>query len=169
MATRTLIGIPALKAVMVACVGLWALLVGLNNLLDYGSNWQFVQHVLAMDTVFPDNQMRWRAITDPLVQRLAYGCIIAWEWLIAICCLCGAWRLLRARRDRASFVAAKPLAAAGLVGVFILYFFGFVTIGGEWFSMWQSSTWNGQQKAAMFCGLSMAVLIVLLLPEEAAH
>jgi len=168
MTHRALIDIPTLKAVMVTCIGIWALLVGLDNLLDYAGNWQFVQHVLAMDTVFPDNQTRWRAITDPLAQRLAYGVIIAWEWLIAVCCLFGAWRLLRSRKDRAAFMAAKPLAAAGLVGVFILYFFGFVTIGGEWFSMWQSSTWNGQQKAAMFCGIAMAVLIVLLMPEEAA-
>lgn len=85
---------------------------------------------------------------------------------MGLLCLAGAWRLWRARRDPAAFIAAKPLAAAGLVLVFLLYYLGFVVIGGEWFSMWQSSIWNGQTKAAMFAGCAMAVLVVLLLREE---
>jgi predicted small integral membrane protein len=163
--------IALLKSILVGAVGLWALLVALGNVMDYGSNWQFVQHVLAMDTVFPDNRLRWRAITDPRLQQLAYLLIIAWQWLMALTCLAGAWRLLSALRacgDRHAFIAAKALAATGLVLVILLYYVGFVVIGGEWFSMWQSTDWNGQGKAAMFAGCATAALIVLLLPEEYA-
>ncbi|SFM88977.1 DUF2165 family protein [Variovorax sp. OV329] len=164
--SRGLLNIRLLKALMVFSVGVWGVLVALGNLLDYGSNWQFVQHVLSMDTVFPDNHLRYRAITDPTLQTASYWLIIAVEWLMGLMCLAGAWRLWRTRSNAAAFVAAKPLAAAGLVLVFLLYYLGFVVIGGEWFSMWQSATWNGQSKGAMFAGSAVVVLIVLLIREE---
>jgi predicted small integral membrane protein len=121
-----------------------------------------------MDTVFPDNALKSRAITDPTLQRLAYWAIIATQWTMAATSLYGAWRLFRARHDRAAFVAAKAPAAMGLTLVWLLYYVGFVAIGGEWFSMWQSAVWNGQAKAVMFVTCSTLALIVLLLPEEAA-
>jgi predicted small integral membrane protein len=157
-----------LKTSMVFAVGLWALLVAVGNILDYDSNWHFVQHVLSMDTVFPDNALKYRAITNPTVQGLGYWVIIATEWVMSVLCLAGAWALFRARRDRGAFIAAKSLAACGLVLVFLMYFVGFVVVGGEWFCMWQSEIWNGQTKAVMFLTCAMLVLIVLLMREEDA-
>ncbi len=127
-----------LKTSMVFAVGLWALLIAADNILDYDSNWHFVQHVLSMDTVFPGNALKYRAITDPKIQALGYWMIIATEWVMSALCLTGAWGLFRARRNRLDFIAAKPLAACGLVLVFLMYFVGFVVVGGEWFCMWQS-------------------------------
>jgi predicted small integral membrane protein len=155
-----------LKCILVFSVGIWGTLVALDNILDYDSNWQFVRHVLAMDTVFPDNVLKYRAVTDVSLQKAAYWGIIATEWLIGVGCLAGSWRLVRARRSARAFSAAKPLAASALVLVFLLYYVGFVMIGGEWFSMWQSQVWNGQSKATMFLSCAMFVLIVLLLPES---
>ena len=40
------------KALLVALVGSFALLVGVDNIIDYGANLAFVQHVMSMDTVF---------------------------------------------------------------------------------------------------------------------
>lgn len=40
------------KLVMVAGLAGFAGLVALNNLVDYGSNYAFVRHVLSMDTTF---------------------------------------------------------------------------------------------------------------------
>lgn len=155
-----------LKTSMVFAVGLWALLIAADNLFDYESNWQFVQHVLSMDTVFPDNTLKYRAITNPMLQSIGYWLIIATEWVMSALCLAGASKLFRARRSHAAFIAAKPLAACGLVLVFLLYFMGFVVVGGEWFCMWQSQIWNGQAKAVMFLTCAMLVLIVLLMREE---
>jgi predicted small integral membrane protein len=156
------------KAIMVATVGGWAFLIAYDNVVDYGSNWAFVQHVLAMDTVFPDNALKSRAITDPTLQKYVYWMIIATEGLMAIVCLFGAWRLFGARHDRRTFIAAKSPAAVGLLLVWLLYYVGFVIIGGEWLSMWQSNVWNGQQAAVRFLTCAMFVMIVLLLPEEDA-
>jgi predicted small integral membrane protein len=163
--------VPALrlvKCVLVATVGAWAGLVAYGNLADYDANWAFVRHVLAMDTVFPDNPLKSRAITDPAWQRSAYAAIIAVEFAMALACLYGAWRLFRARGDRRAFVAAKVPAAVGLLLVWLVYYVGFIAVGGEWFSMWQSTVWNGQQAAFRFLTCAMLVMIVLLLPEEDA-
>ena len=160
--------IRATKAVLVASIGFWALLVAYGNLADYGANWAFVQHVLAMDTVFADNPLKSRAITDPALQRAAYWIIIVVEATIALVCLYAAWRLFRARHDRRAFVAAKVPAMLGLTLMWLLYFVGFNTIAAEWFSMWQSSTWNGQAAAVRMLTCATLVMIVLLVPEEDA-
>lgn len=39
---------------------------------------------------------------------------------------------------------------AGLTLGFTLWFAGFMIVGAEWFQMWQSTTWNGQQAAFRF-------------------
>jgi predicted small integral membrane protein len=41
------------KTVMVASPALFALLVAFDDLVDYGSNYEFVRHTLSMDTTFP--------------------------------------------------------------------------------------------------------------------
>jgi predicted small integral membrane protein len=50
----------------------------------------------------------------------------------------------------------------------MLWLVAFLTIGAEWFLMWQSATWNGQQAAfRMFVVLGL-VLIYISMPEQEA-
>lgn len=49
---------------------------------------------------------------------------------------------------------------------FLVWFFGFMVIGGEWFGMWQSSTWNGQEAAFKFYMTMLAVLIYVNQPDR---
>jgi predicted small integral membrane protein len=53
------------KIVMCLVLGLFCLLVAFDNVLDPKTNYAFVQHVLSMDTTFPENSLRYRAITSP--------------------------------------------------------------------------------------------------------
>ena len=46
------------KLLMVAALAAFAFLVTYDNIVDYGANYQFVQHVLSMDTTFPDNTLK---------------------------------------------------------------------------------------------------------------
>lgn len=150
------------KVLLVLLIGLFSLLVGIDNIIDYGTNYAFVQHVMSMDTVFPSSTLRWRAMTSPALYHIAYALIIAAELLAGVLCVLGARRLWEARIARAEdFNAAKDVAVAGLVTGFALWFFGFMTIGGEWFQMWQSQTWNGQQAAFRFIACIGLVLIFL--------
>ena len=74
-----MIALRAAKAATVAAVALFASLVAFGNLTDYDTNLAFVQHVLSMDTIFRSSTIKYRAITDPALQRAAYALIIATE------------------------------------------------------------------------------------------
>jgi predicted small integral membrane protein len=155
------------KVLLAASVGVFALLVGIDNLLDYGTNLVFVEHVLSMDTTFPDSALRWRAITSPTLHQIAYWTIIAAEFVAGMLCLAGAWRMFAARGATAArFNAAKGLAIAGLTCGFLLYYLGFLVVGGEWFKMWQSQTWNAQAAAFRFAACFAFVLVYVVLRDE---
>jgi predicted small integral membrane protein len=154
------------KIGIVAAIAFFFTLVAIGNVTDYGTNRAFVQHVMAMDTIFPDSTLHARAITDPAIQRAVYALIIATEAAAAALIWIGAIRLLLALRG--DFRRAKDVAAAGLTLGFLLYAVGFVGIAAEWFAMWQSRQWNAQATALGFSALIALVLIVLLMPETEA-
>jgi predicted small integral membrane protein len=151
----------------VAAVALFATLVTFGNITDYGANLPFVQHVLAMDSIFPDSTIGYRAIVSPRMQQAAYVAIIALEAATALLCWVGAARLLRRTRSSArDFNRAKSVAIAGLSLGFLTWQAGFMTIGGEWFGMWMSPTWNGVPNAFRFVATIMLVLIYLVQKDE---
>jgi hypothetical protein len=154
------------KTVLVAAVGLILLIIAINNLIDYGSNFEFVKHVLSMDTTFPDNRLKGRALTSPAIHHVFYAGIIAWESLSALGAWAAAFRLWHFRKaPAAEFAAAKSWAVGALVFNLLLWFVAFTTIGGEWFVMWQSHIWNGQEAAfRMFTSISL-ILVFVKLPE----
>lgn len=147
---------------MVASIALFFSVVALDNIIDFQSNWLCVQHVLSMDTTFQAPALMGRAITSPLIQRCAYYFIITWEMVTAIICWWGCYALLaKIKANHACFNEAKKIAFIGLFLGFFLYMIVFMIIGGEWFSMWQSATWNGQMKAGLFINLIMFIMIFL--------
>ena len=155
------------KVLLIWSVALFTGLVAWNNMTDYESNYGFVFHVLKMDTTFPNNISMWRAIDTPLFYHLVYGSIIAIECLIALLCTISGIQLLRHRHELRLFNQAKELGILGLTIGGLLWFTGFITIGGEWFLMWQSVLWNGQEASYQLVVIFMLTLIILLLPDEA--
>jgi predicted small integral membrane protein len=154
------------KVAIIAALAAYALLVAYNNVVDYGSNYAFVRHVLSMDTTFPGNALMHRAISDETAWRWAYAAIIAAEWLTGLLLAFGALALLRRLRAPAdAFNRAKAWAVAGLVVGFGLWFFGFMVIAGEYFVMWQSKVWNGQDAAFRIATEMLAALIFVTLPD----
>ncbi len=150
------------KILLMAAITLWLALVAFGNITDYGSNLAFVQHVLAMDSIFPDASIHYRAIHSPLLQHVAYVLIIATETLAAALCGTGAWRMWSARcSPAATFHRAKRLVIAGLTLGLLLWLGGFMAIGGEWFGMWMSTPWNGLASAFRFVVVLLAALIHL--------
>ena len=139
------------KAILCVPLALFGLLVAVDNVIDYGTNYAFVQHVLSMDTTFPGNALMGRAITNAPVWQFGYGAIIVGEALTGLCFLVAALTLMaNLRAPPTQFAQAKTWAVvAGTVG-FLVWFLGFAVIGGEWFQMWQSQTWNGQEPAFRF-------------------
>ena len=154
------------KVVMVAGLAAFALLVAFGNMTDYGSNFAFVQHVMSMDTTFPGNRLMYRAITSPLIHHIAYGAIIAGEALTGLVLAIAALRLWFARLDAARFAAAKSTVALGAALAFLIWFVGFLVVAGEWFAMWQSATWNGQEGAFRFIACFLLVTVFVMMPER---
>lgn len=148
------------KLLMVACLALFALIVTFDNITDYDTNFQFVRQVLSMDTTFPGNALLYRSITQPALWTLAYILIIAAEGLCGLVLTAGAVAMLRnLNASGAAFERAKRFAIAGVTIAFLIWFLGFMVVGGEWFAMWQSGTWNGQQAAFRFYMTALAVLL----------
>jgi predicted small integral membrane protein len=55
------------KLVTVSSLACLALIVTFDNVHDYDANFSFVRHVLSIDTMFQDEPLMGRAITDPAV------------------------------------------------------------------------------------------------------
>ncbi|MGW6641654.1 DUF2165 domain-containing protein [Streptomyces iakyrus] len=149
---------------LTATIALYMALVAFGNITDFGTNQQFVRHVLAMDTTFKDEDLMWRAVTSRGLQDAAYVAIIVWETVAALVLIYGSW--LWARRDDPR---ARRVSTYGLLMVMLLFGAGFIGIGGEWFSMWQSEDWNGLDAATRVFLFSGVVLIVNQLPAPRAE
>jgi predicted small integral membrane protein len=155
------------KIMMIAGLAAFALIVTFDNIADYGSNYEFVKHVLSMDTTFGDSALKSRAITNETMWHAAYAAIIAAEGITGILLAFGALALLRELRSPAAiFNRAKVWAVAGLAVGFGLWFIGFLVIAGEYFAMWQSKIWNGQEAAFRITAVILGVLIYLSLPDD---
>lgn len=155
------------KIALLAAVAAFMGVVVLNNVIDYGSNFEFVKHVLSMDTTFPDNTLKWRAMTSPAVHHAFYSGIILWEAVTFVGLAAAAIKLWNARNSpAAAFNAAKAFAVGALTLNMLLWFFAFITVGGEWFVMWQSQIWNGQSAAFRMFACVGVVLIFLKHPDS---
>ncbi len=154
------------KCALMFGVTLFFSLVVFNNTTDFDSNYQFVRHVMMMDSTFPGNHGLWRAMAQPQLHVAFYLSIILWESLTCIFCWWGLVRLLRRMREPAVvFDRAKSVAIGALTLGCMLWFVAFIDVGGEWFLMWQSKIWNGQDAAfRMFVVLGL-ILIFMAQPE----
>jgi predicted small integral membrane protein len=154
------------KMLLVFGVALYTTLIALNNLTDYDSNYQFVRHVLMMDSTFPGNHGMWRAVNSPAWHTFFYGTIIAWEFVCAVLCWWGGMRLAKSlTRSAREFHAAKNIAVAGLALNLLLWLLAFLSVGEGWFLMWQSRTWNGQEAAFRMFTVIGIVLLFLAQPD----
>jgi predicted small integral membrane protein len=155
------------KVTMVAALAAFALIVASDNIVDYDSNYEFVRHVLSMDTTFGTSVLKYRAISNETMWHAAYASIIAVEGVTGVLLAFGALALLRRLRSPAEiFNRTKVWAVAGLGVGFGLWFVGFLVIAAEYFAMWQSKVWNGQEAAFRITAVILAVLIYVSLPDE---
>jgi predicted small integral membrane protein len=151
-----------IKTLLVAGVALLYTLVVFNNITDYGSNYEFVRHVMMMDTTFPGNRGMWRAIQSPALHTAFYVSIIAWEAATMLLCWWGASRMALALHAPASaFHQAKRVSLIALAVGLLQWLAAFLAVGAEWFLMWQSKEWNGQEAGLrMFTVLGIVLLLV---------
>lgn len=168
---RFLGSLPFAVALLVAINALYIFLVALGNITDYDTNYAFVQHVLSMDTTNfggaagegLDPDVMWRAITDPVAWNVAYLGLIVWETAAALVLL-GAVALWVRGFVRRDYRLARSVSSIGLLMIVLLFFGGFITIGGEWFTMWRSTAWNGLDPAFRNSVLAGITLVLIHVP-----
>jgi predicted small integral membrane protein len=154
------------KTLLLAGLALLYTLIVVDNLTDFDSNYQFVRHVLTMDTTFPGNHGMGRALLSPAWHLAFYLSIVAWEIATAILLWWGAAQLMRALRlAAAEFNQAKRVPVMALALSLLMWLVAFLAVGGEWFLMWQSPTWNGQEAAFRNFAVVGLVLLILLQPD----
>jgi predicted small integral membrane protein len=106
------------------------------------------------------------ALTSPIWHLAFYSSIIAWEIATTILLWWGFANLLKARHLTASkFNAAKRIPIIALTVSLLMWLVAFMSIGGEWFLMWQSREWNGQQAAFRNFAIVALVFLVVLQPD----
>jgi predicted small integral membrane protein len=155
------------KTISVAAIALMSLLVVVGNTTDYITNYQFVQHVMKMDTIFPGSSLAYRSVNSIFLYHAGYILFITMEALMTFFCIKGTWIMSgNLKGSAALFHASKNWAIAGITVGIIIWFLGFEVIGGEWFAMWQSHIWNGLGAAERIVGFLVLVLILLHLKED---
>src|SRR5262245_13554145 len=154
------------KILIALSLAVFCLLVAFDNITDPQANYPFVAHVMSMDTTFPGNKIMYRSVTNPFWWTVCYSLIVATQVVCGALLAVGSVQMWQARGASAAlFHRAKTYAIAGCVLAFLLWFFVFMVIAGEWFAMWQSKDSNAQAASFRFCVTVLAALIFLNMPD----
>lgn len=167
MATINVISVQQLsKAAVAFSVGFFCLLVGYDNIIDFNTNYEFVNAVLSMDQMEPffsgSKVILARAITNPEIHLIAYWLIIIGELTTGGVCMVGAL-LMFTSINKPRFVKGQVFYMVGATFAVLLWYLGFAVIGGEYFAMWANKM-NGQNKAYTFATFILITAIYVALP-----
>ncbi len=137
------------------------LVVAFDNITNPASNWAFVQGVLSGDGVPADSGFGWRFIDAEWFQVIGYIGIITGETLAGILLFVGGILGLRGARTCPRWGHAQRWTYAGGTIGLLVFFFGFITIGGNWFIMYLNTKWNGLEPAFQNSAMTIATLILV--------
>jgi predicted small integral membrane protein len=158
--------IRASKALLLFALGFYYALVVFNNTNDYNSNLTFVRHVLLMDTTFPGNRGMWRAVYVQAIPLFVFGSIVIWEIVTGALCWWAGFRLIRnLRSSAAAFNTAKNIGVIALTLSLLMWLSAFLSVGNEWFLMWQSKQWSGAATADHMFAIVGILLLYLVMPD----
>lgn len=151
--------LPVVLTVLTAITALYYLLVAFGNMSDWDSNYNFVDNVFDMGTTFNDEDLMWRRIQNDGLVKIAYLGVILWETLTAAVLFIALYYWLRGNREM-----GRRMSTLGWTMGIVLFAGLFITVGGEWFAMWQSSKWNGLEPAFRNFTIAGIGLILAHLP-----
>lgn len=156
-----------LKIVMVAALGVMALLYVIQNIVNMDTAYYVVGYVLGLEgnEIFKINALP--AIPAGLVPLMAW-IIFGFEIATGLVCVWGAWKLWQARNaDADVFHASKGAARLG-AGLAVVTWFGiFGVMGGAGYQMWQHEIGAGSLADSFkFSVWALLVLIYLAHKED---
>ncbi|CAI8994869.1 DUF2165 domain-containing protein [Pseudomonas sp. IT-P74] len=155
------------KVTLMLFISFFGLLMLYSNLTDYSTNYEYLAHILSMDTTNGRQKYSYRAITSPMLQHRIYWLIITLEVVFTLFCLLGSYCLYRnINASLEQFHEAKKPALIGLLIALFLYYVGFQVIGAEWFNMDESDTWNYNEWTRHIVDFLFPLLIYIAMKVE---
>lgn len=155
------------KVILMSYISLFGLMVMFSNFTDYASNYEYVGHILSMDTTRENLNLSYRAITSPILHHRIYWFIITLEVVYTAFCLLGTYHLYRnINTSAAVFHEAKKFSIVGLLIGFFVYYICLQVIGTEWFNMDESAFWNAKDWARHIVDFMFPLLIYIALKIE---
>lgn len=150
-----------IKVLLVAGMALLMTFAVLGNVSMPQIGFGALKTAVSMETTFQHPGAMWRAITNPALVSVIFGCIVLGEAVAGAFCWAGAVRMFGARKDPRAFESAKSTAVLGLGIVAALYFIGWLVFAQEWFEMWQSQKLNVLQDAFRIFASAMLIALVV--------
>lgn len=156
-----------LKIVLVIFVGLQGWFYVAGNLANWETDLAAVGYVLGMEGHEVYSAHIFPPITNPTLVTVAFLTIIAGEFLVGALSLKGAWDLGRALKQPAEvFNASKTFAILGAGMAMVVWFGGFIVIGGGLFQMWQTELGGGSFEGSfIYAASSFLVLLFVNSPD----
>ena len=152
-------------SVFVLMVASYYLVVAFDNITNptnpNGSNWPFVQGVLSGDGVPVDSGFEWRFIDATWFQAASYVGIMAVEAITGILLLIGGILGVRGARSSVRWATTQRWTYVGGLAGLVVFFFGFMVVGGNWFIMYLNSKWNGLEPAFQNSVITLAMLLLV--------
>ena len=143
-------------------VGYFSMVI-FNNLFDYQTNLNYLQHTMTMDTLSDRAPHAWRSVNAPAAHNTLFLLIIGMELVAALLCFMGGIKLLAVNNIKRRS-QGRELATCGLTLALVIWFGVFFIIAGEWFLAWQTP-WNALPSASRVMTMSGITLIFINLPE----
>ena len=155
------------KVILMCYFSFFGLLMMFSNFTDYGSNYQYVAHILSMDTTTASEALKYRAIESPMIHHRIYWFIITLEVTYTVLCLIGTYQLYRNINASAEvFHEAKKFSIMGILAAIFIYYVCLQTVGVEWFDMDTSQSWNAKDWARHIVDFIFPVMIYITLKVE---
>ena len=157
-----------LKIILVVFVGLTGLLFVAGNTANWNAGRALVGYVLSMEGHEIYGSHIFPPVTNSALVTIAYLLILAGESLVGTLSLKGAWDLWSARKGSAdAFNASKTYAVLGTGMAMVVWFGGFIVIGGVLFQMWQTQIGAGSFKDSfVFAAFGGLVLLFVSSPDD---
>lgn len=156
-----------LKIILVLLVGLTGLFFVAGNIANWNAGLDLVRYVLSMEGHEIYGSHIFPPVTNSALVTIAYLLILAGESLVAALSFKGGWDLWSARKGSADiFNASKTYSILGTGMAMVVWFGGFIVIGGVLFQMWQTKIGSGSfHDAFIFAVIGGLVMLFVSNPD----
>lgn len=152
-----------LKIILVVFVGLQAWFYVAGNVANWDYGLAAIAYVLGMEghEYYPVHILP--ALTASWTHVVAFVIILIGEFLVGALSLKGAFNLWKARDAGAdAFNSAKQTAIAGCAMAMVVWFGGFIVIGGALFQMWQTELGDGSFDGSFIYAASSGLVLLFV-------